>query len=108
MRQVLFGIDHYHDYGRTDSPSIRQNVVPFGSPRGRCPAYTTATNIKYWSRARVPINIPCLRATIMCGKMNVMINKTYGRPLSISLYFTLTPSSAAALITLELSSIKKI
>ena len=49
--------------GRTDSPCILQDFVPSGSLRGRCPAYTIATIIKYQSRARVPMTISCLWAT---------------------------------------------
>ena len=49
--------------GRTDYPCILQDFVPSGSLRGRCPAYTIATIIKYQSRARVPMTISCLWAT---------------------------------------------
>ena len=41
--------------GLTDSPYILLDCVPFGSLSGHCPAYITATIMKYLSRARVPM-----------------------------------------------------
>ena len=50
-------------YGWTKSPFILHDFLPFGSFRGHCPADTTATIMKYWSRSRAPMTVFSLWAT---------------------------------------------
>ena len=61
MLRALNGLLRSHsgfsENTQADSSCILQDFVPIGSPWGCCPAYKTATIMKYQCRAKVPWTI---------------------------------------------------